>query len=79
MKTISMLELRNNSESVVNQLRKGLSLLLTYRGKPLARLEPIRPEKMRRDEDPLFLLAQTAVPSPLGPLEHEDIDKIVYA
>ena len=61
MKTITMLELRQNAEAVVKDLRQGLALTLTYRGQPLARLEPIRPssEEIAID-DPLYRLAAQA-------------------
>ena len=36
-----MLELRQNAEEVVRDLRRGQTLLLTCRGQPLAGLEPI--------------------------------------
>ncbi len=56
-----MLELRQNAEGVVQDLRRGMALTLTYRGQRLARLEPIRPsaEDIAAD-DPLYLLAEQA-------------------
>ena len=61
MKTITMLELRQNSEAVVQGLRRGLAMTLTYRGQPLARLEPTIPiaEGIAAD-DPLYTLADQA-------------------
>ena len=44
MKTISMLEFRHHAEKVIAQVQKGQRLILTYRGKPVARLEPIAPQ-----------------------------------
>jgi prevent-host-death family protein len=44
MKTVSMLEFRHAAEQIIDQVRKGQRLVLTYRGKPVARIEPIQPE-----------------------------------
>ena len=61
MKTVTMLELRQNARTVVQNLRRGLTLILTHRGQPLARLEPILPatESIAAD-DPLYTLAEQA-------------------
>ena len=50
-----------DSITVVQDLRRGLALTLTYRGQPLARLEPIYPsaEDIAAD-DPLYRLAEQA-------------------
>ncbi len=87
MKTITMLELRQNAEAVVQDLRRGLALTLTYRGQPLARLEPIRPsdEDIAAD-DPLYKLAEqgeiTAADEKLAKenarLTNMDIDRALY-
>ena len=61
MKTVTMLELRQNAEAVVRDLRQGRALVLTYRGQPLARLEPIRPSAEDiAANDPLYVLAEHA-------------------
>ena len=79
MKTVSMLEVRKNMGSVIKTLQAGERLLLTYRGKPLARLVPVDGEKpLSLEEDPLFSLPNLAVPSPLGKLDHDTIDKLLY-
>lgn len=40
--TISTKELRENFERVKNAMARGESLLLLYRSKPLARIEPVQ-------------------------------------
>ena len=87
MKTITMLELRQNAEAVVQDLRRGLALTLTYRGQPLARLEPIRlsAEDIAVD-DPLYLLAEQAglaktderLANENARLTNMDIDRALY-
>ena len=38
MKTLSMLDFRRNAKQVLEAVRRGERLVLTYRGKPIARL-----------------------------------------
>jgi len=40
MKTISMVDLRTQSERIVRELQRGERMILSYRGKPLAELVP---------------------------------------
>ena len=87
MKTITMLELRQNAEAVVQDLRRGLAMTLTYRGQPLARLEPIFPtaEGIAAD-DPLYTLAEQAgkaegdskLAEANARLTNADIDRALY-
>ena len=87
MKTITMLELRQNAEAVVQDLRRGLALTLTYRGQPLARLEPIRPSADDiATDDPFYMLAEQAATArgdeklaeANSRLTNEDIDHDLY-
>lgn len=41
MKTITMVELRTDSERIVRELARGVRMTLSYRGKPLAELVPV--------------------------------------
>lgn len=63
MKTITMLDLRNDSESVVSALKRGVSILLTYRGKKLAVLNPYV-EEYPSGSDPFFTVCEKAVDAP---------------
>jgi antitoxin (DNA-binding transcriptional repressor) of toxin-antitoxin stability system len=76
MKTISMLEFRRDSDRVIRSARAGERMLLTYRGKPLFRLEPCLPEKPA-GEDPFYRLADHADPV-AKPLSNREIDEVVY-
>lgn len=40
MKTISMVDLRTDSERIVRDLKRGERMILSYRGEPLAELVP---------------------------------------
>jgi prevent-host-death family protein len=75
-KTISMLDLRQRAEQIVEQVRAGETLVLTYRGRPVLRLEPIRAEAAPAD-DRFYRLADLA--SDRGKtLSNREIDEIVY-
>jgi antitoxin (DNA-binding transcriptional repressor) of toxin-antitoxin stability system len=76
MKTISMLEFRRNSDRIIRGARAGERMILTFRGKPLYRLEPCVEEKPV-DDDPFYRLADQADKT-AKPLSNREIDEIVY-
>lgn len=76
MKSVSMLELRLHAEKIIGQVQKGERLILTRRGKPVARLEPIRRDKIDLD-DPFYALGDLSVKSGKS-LSNNQIDDIVY-
>ena len=79
MKTLSMLDFRRNARRVLEAVRRGERLVLTYRGEPVARLEPIsavtRPVP---SDDPLLRIEDFAFDGPGGDLTNEQIDRLVY-
>ena len=75
MKTISMLDFRHHAEKIIDQVQKGQRIILTRRGKPVARLEPIVREKVDAD-DPFYSLAELAEPG--ASLTNAQIDDILY-
>ena len=76
METVSILEFRQHADSIIRKVRGGKRLILTYRGKPVLRLEPIQDLKVGHD-DPFYTLAELAIPDG-RPLTNEEIDQIVY-
>lgn len=76
MKTISMLEFRQASDRVLAQIRKGQRLLLTHRGKPVARIEPVRPEDVD-ESDPFYTLDSLADPKAKS-MTNRQIDGTIY-
>jgi prevent-host-death family protein len=76
MKTVSMLQFRQRAEAVLKQVRKGQAFVLTYRGKPVARLEPIAAGAVAED-DPIYQLDQLASPT-AEPLTNAEIDRAIY-
>ena len=79
MKTVTMLEFRRNAESLLRRVAKGERFVLSHRGKPAARLEPLHgPSMTDPGSDPLLNIARRATPSPKGKTKHQDIDRILY-
>ncbi len=76
MEETSMLEFRRRAAEIIRRVQKGHRIILTYRGKPAIRLEPLIPDDAPRD-DPFYLLPRLAVES-AGDLDNERIDQIVY-
>jgi prevent-host-death family protein len=76
METITVLDFRRHAEAVIRKVRQGKRLVLTYRGKPVMRLEPIR-EPRPAASDPFYCLPELAIPNGRS-LSNEEIDQIVY-
>ncbi len=79
MKTVTMLEFRKNAAAVLRRISKGERLVLSHRGKPAARLEPVddRPNAAS-PHDPFLGIGRRATRSPKGKTKHEEIDRILY-
>jgi prevent-host-death family protein len=79
MKTVTMLEFRKNAEGVLRRVARGERIVLSHRGKPAARLEPLVVHgSVDPGMDPFLSIARRAKPSPKGKTKHEDIDRLVY-
>ncbi len=79
MKIVTMLEFRQNAKGVLRRVARGERLVLSHRGKPTARLEPL--EGNARDNwenDPFLSVRRRATASPKGKTRHADIDHLVY-
>jgi antitoxin (DNA-binding transcriptional repressor) of toxin-antitoxin stability system len=76
MKTVSMLQFRKEADAVLRRVAKGQAFVLTYRGKPVARLEPLDRDEVPAD-DPIYRLYELASPT-AEPIDHSEIDRIVY-
>jgi len=79
MKTVTMLEFRQDAGGVLRRVAKGERFVLSHRGKPAARLEPLT-TALASDpaSDPFLSIARRAQPSPKGKTRHADIDRILY-
>jgi prevent-host-death family protein len=76
MEKVTLLEFRRDAVAVIRKVRRGKRLIMTYRGKPVMRLEPIA-ATTPCPEDPIYKLGELAT-SAGQPLTNEEIDKIVY-
>jgi len=76
MKTVSMLAFRKRADQVLKQVGQGQAFVLTYRGRPVARLEPIRRRTIDAN-DPIYGLADLASET-ADPLTNEEIDETLY-
>ena len=79
MKSVTMLEFRQNAQSVLRRVAKGERLLLSHRGKPAARLEPLTTAANNAlSNGPFLTIVSRATASPKGKTGHADIHHIVY-
>ncbi|MFN2509431.1 MAG: type II toxin-antitoxin system Phd/YefM family antitoxin [Chthoniobacterales bacterium] len=79
MKTVTMLQFRKNAEAVLRRVAKGERLVLSHRGKPAARLEPVAPTTAAAaPDDPFLSIGRRASASPKGRTKHAHIDRILY-
>ena len=76
MKTVTVLEFRKNAKKIIQWVTQGQRLMMTYRGKPVARIEPLESD-VPDEQDPFYLLAEKAVDEGID-LSNKDIDRIVY-
>ena len=76
MTSVSMVELRRDAEGILQRVGRGERLVLTYRGRPVARLEPFtKPDAS--PNDPIYRLAELAVDKG-EPLSNAEMDAIIY-
>jgi antitoxin (DNA-binding transcriptional repressor) of toxin-antitoxin stability system len=79
MKTVTMLQFRKNAEGILRRIQQGERFVLSHRGQPVARLEPLGTRRPADPaNDPFLAIAARAQPSPKGKTKHSDIDQIVY-
>lgn len=79
MKIVTMLEFRQDAAAVLRRVARGERLVLSHRGKPAARLEPLEPAvRGDMENDPFLNVRRRAVASPKGRTRHADIDRILY-
>jgi prevent-host-death family protein len=76
MDQVSILQFRRQAEAIIRKVQQGKRLILTYRGKPVLRLEPIQDRHIGPD-DPFYSLDKLAVSHGEG-LTNDEIDQIVY-
>jgi antitoxin (DNA-binding transcriptional repressor) of toxin-antitoxin stability system len=76
MKSVTMLQFRRHAHAVLKQVGQGRAFVLTHRGKPVARLEPVT-APIDLASDPIYRLADLASDN-LAPLSNAEIDRELY-
>jgi prevent-host-death family protein len=76
MAKVTLVEFRRDAEKVIRRVQRGERLVLTRRGRPVLRLEPIQEAPPDRD-DPIYRLAEHAAPGGKS-MTNRQIDRIVY-
>jgi prevent-host-death family protein len=76
MKTVTMLDVRLNAEKILAQVQKGQRVVLTRRGKPVARLEPMLEDSIGPD-DSFYSIGELSAPGG-GSLSNSEIDATIY-
>lgn len=71
-----MLELRKDAENIIRQVQQGEHFMLTYRGKAVAKLEPVREQSIATD-DPFYQLCSLADEQG-ETLTNEAMDALIY-
>jgi prevent-host-death family protein len=74
--TISTDEMRFQFGRVLEAVKAGRSLTLTYRSKPLARIVPLKPRAEISADDPVYRLHELA--EPIGPMANAEMDAAIY-
>jgi len=79
IKTVTMLEFRRDAAGVLRRIANGERLVLSHRGKPAARLEPLNgPSVADPATDPFLSINRRATRSPKGKTRHRDIDRVLH-
>jgi antitoxin (DNA-binding transcriptional repressor) of toxin-antitoxin stability system len=76
MKAVTVLEFRKNAEKIIRWSRQGKRMVMTYRGRPVIRLEPVAHDKVNED-DP-FLQLDGIVAGKKTRLNNRQMDEIIY-
>jgi prevent-host-death family protein len=74
--TISTHEMRFEFGRILQAVKAGRSLTLTYRNRPLARIVPLKTQPEMAADDPVFRLHELA--EPIGSLTNAEIDAAIY-
>ncbi len=77
MKSASILEFRRRTKVILQSVMNGQSILLTYRGSPVAKLEPVGTLPQVDGGDPFYKLADLAS-SNGDSLTNNEIDNMIY-
>jgi prevent-host-death family protein len=84
MTQVTMDEFQRDVAAMIRKVQQGTSMLLTERGEPVARLEPVGPagEDLQGGADTLLSFCELGErlvpPGPQSELTNEEIDRLIY-
>jgi antitoxin (DNA-binding transcriptional repressor) of toxin-antitoxin stability system len=76
MTTVTMLDMRRDPVRIMRQVQCGRRMVLTYRGRPVMRLEPIG-EAAAMEDDAFYRIADRAIQGGSS-LSNTEMDETVY-
>lgn len=76
MGRVTLVAFRRNAERILRRVGQGERLILTRRGRPVARLEPVD-ESKGVPNDPIYRLYELARPGG-GSLTNAEMDRLIY-
>lgn len=77
MKTTTVSHAKAHLSALLRRVQRGESIVIYSRGKPVARLEPVRPGKDEADEDRLARLEKAGILTrPLRPPDWSFLDRL---
>ena len=76
MTIVTMLEFRKAAARYLKRAQMGERMVLTYRGKPVVRLEPAADGARPSTDDALYRMADLAAEG--GSLSNEEMDRLIY-
>ena len=71
-----MLEFRKNAAKIIRWSKQGQKMIMTYRGKPIFRLEPVLDDQID-ENDPFYMLNRLAAEDGDN-LSNQEMDEILY-
>ena len=79
MKTVTLSQFRKDAENILRRVELGERLILSRRGRPAIRLEPMGTvENSDVENDPFISVGKRGIPSAKEKTKHSEIDKILY-
>lgn len=76
MHRVTLVAFRKDAERILRRVGHGERLILTRRGRPVARLEPVS-EPAPTSDDPIYHLSESAAKGGAS-LTNREMDRIVY-
>ena len=76
MGIVTLVEFRRNAQTILRRIHQGQSIILTSRGRPVARLEKVE-ERGAEGDDPIYHLHEAASEKGRS-MTNVQIDRVLY-